>query len=101
MDAHTDRQFNPNLPHQSDTQALDPCHHSHARMHCPLGIILIRPRVTEIDQQSIAEVLGDPPPVRLNSLPSLLLVGTEDFPQVLGVELLSKSSGAHQIAEHD
>ena len=56
--------------------------------------------IAKIDQQPIAEVLGDMALVGLDNLGSGLLVGAHDRTQVFRVELAGELRGAHQVAEH-
>jgi len=66
-----------------------------------LGVIFVRLGITEINQQAIAEILGDVAVKTLDHLRARGLVGAHDLPQVFGVELGREGRGAHQITEHD
>jgi hypothetical protein len=56
-------------------------------------------RVANIDQQPIAEVLGNMALILPNDLGRGLLVGAHHGAQVFGVELAGELRGAHQVTE--
>jgi hypothetical protein len=66
----------------------------------PLGIILMRPRVAEIDQHPIAHVLGNKTLEPRDGLGDGAMIGVDDPAQVLGVEARRECGRADQVAEH-
>ena len=63
------------------------------------GIVFMGRGVAKIDQQAIAQVLGDMALILLDDLGRGLLVGAHHGAQVFGVELARELRGADQIAE--
>src|SRR6266478_9989292 len=71
---------------------------------CPdrmLGIVLMGSRVPEISQDTIAHVFGNKAVEPDDYLGDGTLIGSDDFPQILGVETGGEFGGADEIAEHD
>ena len=54
--------------------------------HRPLGVVLVRLRVAEIDQHAVAHVLGDEAAEAGDRLGDAAVIGADDLAQVLGVE---------------
>jgi hypothetical protein len=52
----------------------------------PLGIMLMRPRITEVGEQAVAHVFGDVTVEPLYNIRAASLVFADDFAQVLGIE---------------
>ena len=70
-----------------------------ARVHRAPGIVFMGRGVAKIDQQAIAEILGDMARVLLDDRGRGLLVGAHHRTQVFRVELARELGGAHQVAE--
>ena len=68
-------------------------------MHRAPGIVFMGCGVAKIDQQPIAEILGDMALVGLDDLGRGLLVGAHHGAQVFGVELAGELRGADQVTE--
>ena len=68
-------------------------------VHRAPGIVFMGRGVAKIDQQPIAEVLGNMALVALDDLGRGLLVGAHHGAQVFRVELARELRGAHQVAE--
>jgi hypothetical protein len=66
----------------------------------PLSVVLMRGRVAEIDEQAIAEVLGDVPVEPCNYIGTDRLVRSYVLAQFFGVETASEGRRADEIAEH-
>ena len=75
------------------------CDNAQAGVHRAPGIVFMGRGVAKIDQQPIAEILGDMALVVLDDLGSGLLVGAHHRAQVFRVELAGELRGAHQVAE--
>ena len=73
---------------------LQPCPHRSR------GVILMRLGITEIDEESVAQILGDIAVKAFDDGSTSLLVGTYDFAILFRVELFRQSSGIDQITEH-
>ena len=65
-----------------------------------LGIILVRPRVAEVDQETIAQEAGDLAVKAPDHPRCQILIGADHLAHVLGVEQRGELGRAHQIAEH-
>jgi hypothetical protein len=60
----------------------------------------MRLRIAEVHQEAIAQILRDIAAEALDHRGTGFLVGPHDLPQVLRVELDSKSRRVHEITEH-
>src|ERR1051326_6590437 len=67
--------------------------------HGPLGIIFMRLRIAKVDQQAIAQILGNIPVKTLEHLDTGRLIGQHDLTEVFRVELTGEAGGVGQIAE--
>ena len=65
----------------------------------PLGIIFVRQRVAEVDEQAIAEVLRDMPFEAGDHLGAGVLIGPHHLAPLLGVELTGEAGGVGQVTE--
>ena len=74
-------------------------HDPQPRPHRPLGIIFMGLGIAEVDQQAIAEILGDIPVIAGDHLGAGLLIGPHDLAPVFRVELAGEHGRVHQIAE--
>src|SRR5215472_14255644 len=54
--------------------------------HPPLGVVLMRPRIAEIDQHPIAHEFGDKPVIARDNAGNRVLIGADLLPQFLGIE---------------
>ena len=70
-------------------QGLD---HPQPGPHGPLGVVLVRQGVAEVDQQAIAEILGDMPVKAGDHLGAGVLIGAHDLAQVFRVELAGEAA---------
>jgi hypothetical protein len=68
--------------------------------HRPLGIVLVRSRITEIDQHPVAHVLGDKPVEATDRLGDSTVVIPDQLAQILRIMTGRERSRADQIAEH-
>jgi hypothetical protein len=57
------------------------------RVNGPGRIVFMRDRIAKVDQQTIAEILGDIPLVAFDDLGAHLLIGSDDGLEFFGVEL--------------
>ena len=67
--------------------------------HRPLGVIFVRQGVAEVDQEPIAEVLGDMPLEAGDHLGADLLIGTDHLTEVFGIKLPGQHRGVHQVTK--
>jgi hypothetical protein len=51
-----------------------------------LGVVLVRLRVAEISEQAVAHVLGNKTAIALDQVCAAAVIGSDDLPQVLGIE---------------
>ena len=59
----------------------------------------MRLRITKIDEQAVAEILGNMSLKALDDLSTGSLVGTHHLPQVFGIELAGERGRIHQVTE--
>ena len=76
-------------------------HQLQAGAHRPCRVVLVGMGIAEVDQQAIADVLGDVSLVAGDHVGAGPLIGLQDLAQLLRVETLRQRGGAGQIAEHD
>src|SRR5262249_27198513 len=57
--------------------------------------------IPEVDEQSVAQQLGDMSLVALTHLRTRRLIGTDDVPVVFGIELARELGGLDEVTEHD
>jgi hypothetical protein len=99
VDADPHGEINAVLCRQPGIQGGDGLDHAQTRVHRAPGVVFMRRRVANIDQQPIAEVLGDMALVGLDDRGRGLLVGAHHGAPVFGVELTGELRGAHQVTE--
>ncbi len=99
VDAEPHGELHTVLCRQTGIQGGDGLDNAQAGVHGAPGIVFMGRGVAKIDQQPIAEVLGDMALVLLDDLGRGLLVGAHHRAQVFGVELAGELRGAHQVTE--
>jgi len=70
------------------------------RPHRPLGVVLMRPRKTEIGQHPVAHEFRDKAVIARDNAGNSVLIGADLLAQFLGVEPRRQGSRADQITEH-
>ncbi len=70
-----------------------------AGVHGPLGIVLVRARVAEVGDHTVAEILGGVSVEALDGAHAHVLVGAQDVAPVLGVERAGERRRVDQVAE--
>ena len=99
VDAKPHGELDTVLCRQTGIQGGDGLDNAQAGVHGAPGLVFMGRGVAKIDQQPIAEILGDMTRVVLDDLGRGLLVGAHHGAQVFGVELAGELCGAHQVAE--
>jgi hypothetical protein len=74
-------------------------HHPQPGPYRPLGVIFVRQGVAEVDEQAVAEVLGNMPLIAGDHLGTGLLIGAHHLPEVFRIELAGEYGGIHQVTE--
>src|SRR5262245_38269007 len=67
--------------------------------HRSLRVIFVRQRVAEVDEQAVAEVLGNIPLIAGDHLGTGLLIGAYHLAQVFGIELTGEAGRVDQVSE--
>jgi hypothetical protein len=93
--------LHPALLRQMGMELAQGLHDPQPGPYGPLGIIFVRQRVAEVDEQSITEILGDMSLKAGDYLGADLLIGPHHLAQVFRVELAREDSGVDQVTEHD
>ena len=83
-----------------DIEATDSVDHAQPRPDRPLGIVLMRPRVAEINQNTVAHVFRDKAVEARDDLGDGAVIGGDDLAQILGIEPRRERGRADEIAEH-
>ena len=71
-----------------------------SRPYCSLGIILMRLRIAEVYEDTVAHVLRHEPAEALDSLGDAFLIGGNDLAQVLRVHAGGECRRADEVREH-
>jgi hypothetical protein len=74
-------------------------YYSQSSPHRPLGVIFVGQGVAEIDQQAIAEVLGDMALIAGDHLGTGVLIGPHHLTPLFGVELAGQHRRVDEITE--
>jgi hypothetical protein len=69
-------------------------------MYGPLGIVFVGMGITEVDQESISEGLGDISLEGSDRLGTGGLVGLNHLSEFFGIELFGKGCRSHQVTKH-
>ena len=99
MDAYAHAQGHPSFLRQAGIELAQGLHHPQPGPHCPLRVILMRLRIAEVDEQAIAEILGDMALKAGDHLGAGVLIGPHHFAPVFGVELAGQHGRVHQVTE--
>ena len=83
-----------------DFSALTACDQLQPRPYRPLGVVLVRLRIAEIDQHAVAHVLRHEAAEALHSLGDALLIGGNDLAQVLRVHARRECRRTDEVREH-
>jgi hypothetical protein len=97
MDADAHREFGPACELRRPGQALHAGGDVQAGAHGTLGIVVVRGRETEVRQDAVTGVLVQGAAVAFDALAAYLLVGAQQCPQGLGVQLRRKRRGADDV----
>jgi hypothetical protein len=100
MDAHTHGQADVFVLFQAGIQRPDRPHNLQTSVDSAPGIILVRLGVANVDQQAIAQVLGNMALKALEDLSGCSLVGLHYLAVFFRVQLARKPCRVHQITEH-
>jgi hypothetical protein len=65
-----------------------------------LRIMLMRSGIAEIGENAVAHVFRDEATIALEQFRAAAMIGADDAPQVLGVELSRKRGRADQVTKH-
>src|SRR5215471_18286848 len=101
MNPYTDGELDTFDLLQTDIEVSHGSKNSQTSSYCSLGVIFVSHRKAEVDQETIAQVLGDMPIVALDNVGTHLLICTDHVTPVFRIELRGHFSGIDQVAEHD
>ena len=99
MDAQAHGQLHPPLLRQAGIELPQGLDHPQPGPHGPLGVIFVRQRVAEVDEQAIAEILRDMPLKAGDHLGARVLIGPHHLAEVFRVKLAGEDGGVHQVTE--
>jgi hypothetical protein len=68
--------------------------------HRPLGVVLVRMRIAEVDQHAVAHVFRHKPVEAAHRLGDTLLIGRDDLSQVLRVHVGGECCRTDQVGKH-
>src|SRR5712691_128993 len=69
-------------------------------MNSSMRVIFVRLGIAKIEEKPIPEQLGDMPIIALNDFRADLLIRTDDFAILFGVELRGQFGGIDQVTKH-
>jgi hypothetical protein len=101
MDTKAHRDPDPMALREMGIECLQHPQHPKTSTDGALRVILVRLGIPKVDEQAIAQVLGNVPVKALDDLRAGALVGAHDLPQVFGIEVGGEGRGAHQVTEQD
>ena len=81
-------------------QAADRLDDGEPGVHRPLGVVLMRLGIAEIDQHPVAHIFGDKAGKAGDRVGDAAMIRANDLAQILGIEARRQRSRADQIAEH-
>jgi hypothetical protein len=84
----------------SRRQAADRLDYRQPGAHRTLGIVLMRPRITEIDQHPVAHIFRDKAVEAADRIADRTVVAADQLPQILRVMAGRQCRRADQITEH-
>ena len=99
VDADPDRQLDARLRHRI-VQRGDRLDHAEPGADRPLGVVLVRPRIAEIRQDAVADVVADMAAIAADHLDAGFLEALHDVAQILRIEPGRELGRADQVAEH-
>src|SRR5215475_14386546 len=99
MDTETHGQSDTMLLLQTTIEVPHALDHPQSGPHGALGIVFMGLRIAKVDEEPIAEVLGDMSVKVLNDLSADSLVGPDDLSEVFGIELTGQSGRVHQVTK--
>ena len=82
------------------SEAADRLDHRQPGAHRPLGIVLMRLRIAEIDQHPVAHVFGDKAVEAADRLGDGAVIGADQLAQILRVNARRERGRADEVAEH-
>jgi hypothetical protein len=65
-----------------------------------LGVVLMRLRIAEIDQDAIAHIFGDKAAIAADVVGDAAMAGADDLAQILGIEARRQRRRTNQVAKH-
>ena len=83
-----------------DSESTDRVSRAEPRPDCALGIVLVRSRVAEVNQNAIPHILRDKAVEASDDIGDGAVIGGNDLAQILGVEPRGQPGRADQVAEH-
>ena len=86
--------------HAALCNRADRLDHRQPGAHRPLGIVLMRLRIAEIDQHPVAHVLGDKAVEAADRIGHGAVVGPDQLAQILRVKTRRQRRRADEVAEH-
>ena len=84
----------------SDIEATDRVDDTQPGPDRALGVVLVRRRVAEIDQDTVAHVLRDKPIELADNTGDSAMIDGDDLAQILGIQVRRQRGRTRQIAEH-
>jgi hypothetical protein len=99
MDAQAHGQAHPALLRQAGIELAEALYHAQPGPYRALRVIFVRPGIAEVDQQAIAEILGDMSVKAGDHLGAGVLIGPHHLPEVFGIELARQGRRVDQVTE--
>jgi hypothetical protein len=94
------READADLKRLSRAQLLERFDQGEPGAHRLLGVVLMGLRISEIDEDAVAHVLGHEPAITPDHLGHAALIGPDHLPEVLGVHTRRKLCRPDDITEH-
>jgi hypothetical protein len=99
MDPQTDGELHAAFLGQAGIEWPHGLHHPQAGPHRPLGVIFMRQGVAEVDEQAVAQILGDMALIVGDHLGARVLIGPHHVAQVFRIKLSGEHRRIHQVTK--
>src|SRR5262245_55237392 len=101
MNAYADGQGHALFLRQAGIELAHRLHNAQPGSYRPRGVIFMREGIAKVDEQPIAEVLGDMALIAGDHRGAGILIGSHHRAPVFRIELAGEDGGVHQITEQD
>jgi hypothetical protein len=99
VNPHTHGYLDAPFAHQTRIEVAQGVDHAEPGADGALSVVLMRLGIAKVDQQAVAQVLGDIAVKAADHLGARLLIGPDHLPPVFGIEVRGEGGRVHQITK--